>query len=398
MVKGWADHCSSDEEDEVVDREERTLDSTHDNNNNNKGDDLHPPQEEHGEKEHHHHRHQQQQPRGPRTYDFPTEPPFTAYVGNLAYSIDKREHLVQEMTELAKRHLDLDIRIVNARIAFDTRGERPRPRGFGYVTVETLEQLQGLMKLNEVSDGVQLGGRRIHVDTANKSSSTNTRATSNNHNREDKGTPSDSIDGTKFRGGRYGNNRDQGRHHHHGNRDHKDSAGKEGQDAPPPPAQRASLKLAPRSKPDGGDHDDGDKHHKANNIFGSGRARDEQDWRERKTTTNSNNNEQQVEQKQQHRHRGRATAAPGMTGKDRSGSGTRGGKDRHHQHDGKDRDAGRQHHNKTYSHKKQQQRTTEEKKGATTPVVPQPKAEPPKAVTKVSNTFAALDFSDSDSD
>ena len=43
---------------------------------------------------------------------------------------------------------------------------KPRHRGFGYVQVETLEQLQGLMQLNE-KEGVLVAGRRIQLDTAN---------------------------------------------------------------------------------------------------------------------------------------------------------------------------------------------------------------------------------------
>ena len=168
MVKNWADHCSLDEEDinEEEEEEERA---------------LAPPEVPQ----------QQQEPpaaaaaakkQQPCSYDFPSEPPYTAHVGNLAFAVDQSESLADEITGLAQQLLGLQVNVMDARIAPDhhhrgggrdpNRGDdhhnnnKPWHHRFGYVQVETLEQLQGLMQLNE-KEGVLVAGRRIQLDTAN---------------------------------------------------------------------------------------------------------------------------------------------------------------------------------------------------------------------------------------
>jgi hypothetical protein len=128
MIERWADHCSSDEEDDEasaslpVDREAIPVSP----------DDIVPtgttmagaaatPKE--------------------RVYDFPTQPPFTAYIGNLSYQIKDDSMLVEAVWDLAKEKLQESINIIGGRVAYFRNDHNGKHRGFGYVEVETLEQV-----------------------------------------------------------------------------------------------------------------------------------------------------------------------------------------------------------------------------------------------------------------
>ena len=129
-MKNWADHCSSDEEsvegiDDVVEKvEAQTL-----------GDEetaaeteevVDESRETHGRRT------------GPRTYDFPDRPPFTAFIGNLAYSLKDPEDLKAAVAKCAVETLGQELNIVGARIALDRDGKH---RGFGYIELETLDEV-----------------------------------------------------------------------------------------------------------------------------------------------------------------------------------------------------------------------------------------------------------------
>ena len=75
----------------------------------------------------------------PKEYDWPSEPPFTAYVGNLPYSIKDSDDLSNGIQDLLHDRFQANIRIVKARLAMDR--QENRPRGFGYLEVETLEDV-----------------------------------------------------------------------------------------------------------------------------------------------------------------------------------------------------------------------------------------------------------------
>jgi translation initiation factor 4B len=75
----------------------------------------------------------------PRVYDFPDKPPFTAFIGNLAYSLNDPEELKEAVAKCALDNLQGEtINILGARISFGRDGKH---RGFGYLEVETLEQV-----------------------------------------------------------------------------------------------------------------------------------------------------------------------------------------------------------------------------------------------------------------
>jgi hypothetical protein len=140
MKKSWAD-CSSDEEDyssddaaEDEDEEQETLEATaleklqinNDGENllNNSGPG------------------QGQQQSSIREYDYPDRAPFNAFVGNLSYDISEVSHLQQALADVVHDRLKENISIIGAKICYDRNsGDNRQHRGFGYVELETLEEV-----------------------------------------------------------------------------------------------------------------------------------------------------------------------------------------------------------------------------------------------------------------
>jgi hypothetical protein len=246
-MKGWADHCSSDDEslDEDLDTGAETGDYNHPDDEPLEGEgDEGPPK---------------------KVFDWPSEPPFTAYVGNLAYTIDEPSQLADEIVKIAKVHLGMDVNVVDSRLAMVRRDDRGRDnqqqqqnkhRGFGYIQLETLEQLKAVV---EGLQGQKVSGRPIQLDTANQSYVGGGRRQQHGQRDNNGGRQEgkDFPDGSKFRGGRYAN------------KSH------ESNETEIPAHPRSHLKLQPRSKPVAQD-DKGAGASGGSNIFGGGRARDEQ--------------------------------------------------------------------------------------------------------------------------
>ena len=256
MVKGWADHCSSDEED---DDHETTGVMNVIVGGPPVTEDLKPQAEPQGDEE---------VPRTTaeeRVYEYPTEPPFTAYVGNLAYSIVDPQDLAAEVKALASEKLHVSIHVVNARVMKD-RHNNDRPRGFGYVEVETVEMLQQLMELNATGDA-KIAGRKVTFDVSN--SNTNNSNNSGGRRNSHRSGSEANIDGTKFRGGRYaGSNQTPA-----------------ASSMTAAESKRPSLKLKPRTKPvDDEDEDIQATRTSQTNIFGAAKARDEISWIERRSS------------------------------------------------------------------------------------------------------------------
>jgi len=348
MVKGWADHCSSDEEDEGVAEQVVASPPEPEPEPKNHKEGPPPPSEEHPPP-------QQRE----RVYEYPSEPPFTAYVGNLAYSISDPDDLAAEVAALASEQLHASIKVVHARIMKD-RNNNDRPRGFGYVEVETVDMLKQLMELNTI-DSAQIAGRRVQFDTANQNNNGSRRGSHRGSNNR-RGSEN-SVDGSKFRGGRFSNR------------------GEQQQQAPrDPAAQRPSLKLKPRSKPKLDEEDDlgGSQ----GNIFGGAKARDETSWKERRNSDKQASTGGGDGEKQTRRDSNKSGRGGGRGG--REGRGGRGG-----------REGGRSERG-SFREKK-----TEKKQAHAPAPKPVPPPEPekaPPAKPKVTNAFAALAMDDSDSD
>ena len=75
-----------------------------------------------------------------KVYDFPDKPPFTAFVGNLAFSVKDPEELKAAISTAAADCLGANINLISGRIAIDRRDGKHR--GFGYVEVETLDEVR----------------------------------------------------------------------------------------------------------------------------------------------------------------------------------------------------------------------------------------------------------------
>lgn len=113
------------------------------------------------------------------------------------------------MVKLVSERLKFDdLKVVEAKIIKDRITDRPR--GFGYIEVETLEMLQALMDLNDT--GVTLAGRRIQLDvSSSRSQNSNNRGGGDDRRRSGTGNNRGGgggfgeIDGSQFRGGRHNN-------------------------------------------------------------------------------------------------------------------------------------------------------------------------------------------------
>jgi translation initiation factor 4B len=81
---------------------------------------------------------------------FPTQPPYTAHVGNLAFDLTETE--IENYFEGCK--------VISVRILKDRMDNRPK--GFGYVEFADLDSLKKALSL---ADG-QLAGRSVRVSVA----------------------------------------------------------------------------------------------------------------------------------------------------------------------------------------------------------------------------------------
>jgi hypothetical protein len=154
MIRSWADHCSSDEEDSHHHHDEDDQVGLEDEDKMLAGDTAGKLQVD-----------QQEEPVTPdevvpsstpaseRVYDFPSQPPFTAFVGNLSYHIKEVPQLVEAVTNMVHDRLggESNIHVLGGRIAFD-RTDQSKHRGFGYVEVETLDQVSHVLACAECSN------------------------------------------------------------------------------------------------------------------------------------------------------------------------------------------------------------------------------------------------------
>lgn len=233
-MKNWADHCSSDDDEDFAERIEQIGDDVeHDEPVHNDDsldlcpnvENFHLYQDEDNEAStinhedgNQHGKEKVYEEQISRDYVFPSEPPFTAFVGNLAYTIKDANTLAEKMIELVGEKLRFDLHIVEAKIIKNPNTDRHR--GFGYIQVETLDMLKELMHLNDME--ATLAGRRLQLNTANQLNNNHVRKSRVNNKIDDElrrsrssnmqqpysdqnSKTSGNTDGTKFRGGRFSN-------------------------------------------------------------------------------------------------------------------------------------------------------------------------------------------------
>lgn len=276
--------------------------------------------------------------------NFPTAAPYTAYVGNLAFSVKTEEDFARGVEKLITfRYQGMKrVKVIGARFGIDREKKR---KPFGYVEFETPEDLMLFLNVN---DGYSMmRGRKIIIDVAKSQSHghRNKERSNSHHGHKDhrKGGDFANIDGSKFRGGI-----------------HTEKSNK--------PSERVPLKLEPRSKP--------------LEDVGGGKPSDDMNWRSASSRDSSD-----------HGRGGRGRGRGRSGGRGRGSSGGRDG----------GRGVVRKNHQASNPVKKEDgtsedgwdsaPKTFKSENAAINPVVKEEK----KSVTKVSNTFAALQV-DSDSD
>lgn len=140
-IKSWADHCSSDEESD----DERIapppsglpgsssfgqlnqLDDNESDDNNQEEEEI--PYEE----------------PPPKEYILPSQPPYTAFIGSLPFSLNSTNDLGHEIVDLLRsRDVEkdlggVDVRVRDVRLMTDR--ETGKNRGYGYVEFDTPEEV-----------------------------------------------------------------------------------------------------------------------------------------------------------------------------------------------------------------------------------------------------------------
>ena len=96
--------------------------SFEDNSNNNNNNNNNPPSD------------------APRTYDLPTGPPYTLFVGNLSYSIKDGRQLGESIGALVRNRMKKEITIVKGRIGGGRNQQNHN--GYGYVEVGSLDEVR----------------------------------------------------------------------------------------------------------------------------------------------------------------------------------------------------------------------------------------------------------------
>mmetsp|Transcript_7014 Transcript_7014/g.12205 ORF Transcript_7014/g.12205 Transcript_7014/m.12205 type:complete len:371 (-) Transcript_7014:364-1476(-) len=370
MKKSWADEVSSDEDEDyetmipIVDEppsqppiSTNNNDNDHDNDQEvDKADDeadaVEPGPQEEAEEE---------QPRRRKEYELPDGPPFTAFIGNLAFSVKEPDELGQRVSDLLKERFQKDVKVVRSRVAIDRREKKHR--GFGYVEVETLDDLKAVLELDDGKSVI--AGRPIHLDVAQPHASG---VGNNNHNNNsssrgmNRGPSLSEVDGASFRGGRY--NKQRSTSFRRSNSTSSENGG----------GQRQSLKLQPRTKAKDETNSSGSN----SNIFGDGKAREGGNWTSHRSSSN-------LEGKS-----GGADKRPTRPTRNTSGTGSgRGGRNSSYR---RQSSTGSRAPPPKKDEGKKVENSTQE------PQATQPPQNQAQETKKVINKFAALDFGDSDSD
>lgn len=309
-----------------------------------------------------------------KEFVLPERPPFTAFVGNLAFSVKNPDELGQRIAELTTERFGKEINVTASRVAIDRRDGKHK--GFGYVEVETLDNLKVVLELDDGQSMV--AGRPIHLDVAQaqsyqRSGSDLSRGSFANRS-SSFGTGE--IDASKFQGGRHLNKKGPFR--------------RQGSSSSDIPQQRPSLKLQPRRK----DRDNQSKGSSSSNIFGGAKPRDEGTWERGRSSVKLTEKEEKGQSSQGGNNERRASRSGGRGG-GRSDRG-RGSMKNVRQSSNTSRGS-------APNNKKEQNKKDESSKASTAkatvvkaPTVKTNKTDTSPPNKSVINKFAALNFDDSD--
>jgi RNA recognition motif-containing protein len=117
-MKSWADHCSSDEESE--DEMRPVVSVLEEEESEDEEEFIAPP------------------PR--KQYNWPSSPPYTAFVGNLSFQLTDEDQFAQEVEALVDRLSkgSKQVAIKKATIVIERDGKRT---GFGYIEFQALDDV-----------------------------------------------------------------------------------------------------------------------------------------------------------------------------------------------------------------------------------------------------------------
>jgi RNA recognition motif-containing protein len=152
-MKSWADHCSSDEESF---NEDTPLDTFDDDDDAPKirDDPVAEPEVA---------------PQEARTYQFPSGPPYTIFVGNLSYEIRDGRMLEDALAAVIQDRLQQEIKVFGGKIPSlqqQQPGQPPRHKGFGYVEVSSIDEVSTvlLFKKKSTNDSFAFGHSHYSLD------------------------------------------------------------------------------------------------------------------------------------------------------------------------------------------------------------------------------------------
>mmetsp|Transcript_32719 Transcript_32719/g.48449 ORF Transcript_32719/g.48449 Transcript_32719/m.48449 type:complete len:377 (-) Transcript_32719:2471-3601(-) len=315
----------------------------------------------------------QQRPK--KEFVLPERPPFTAFVGNLAFSVKNPDELGQRIAELTMERFGKEINVTASRVAIDRRDGKHK--GFGYVEVESLDHLKAVLELDDGQSMV--AGRPIHLDVAQAQSyqRSGSEVSRGSFASRSSSFGTGEIDASKFQGGRHVNKKG-------------DSFRRQGSSSSDIPQQRPSLKLQPRRK----DRDDQPKGSPSSNIFGGAKPRDGETWERGRSSVKVPEKEAKGQPPQGENKERRSSRSGGRSG----GRGDRGRGSMKNVRQSSNTSRGNVHNNKKEQNKKEESRKAPTTKTlvvkAPTEKTNKTETEPPKK--PVINKFAALNFDDSD--
>ena len=131
-MKSWADHCSSDEEDDVPRVSTLQLSSKDESDSNESDDD----------EGYHEDGNQGQQLEPTPHFKIPKDPPYTAFIGNLSFEVKDAKHLAYELEQMCISIMGKTVTAIDGRLVRDKA--TGNSKGFGYVVFSTADEVSEL--------------------------------------------------------------------------------------------------------------------------------------------------------------------------------------------------------------------------------------------------------------
>ena len=179
-----------------------------------------------------------------KEFVLPTQPPFTAFAGNLAPTIENAQQIIDAISEM-------DAKVTVDRVRLMTDRETGKRKGYCYIELPSVDDLRALLSLN---GDLSVAGRSLRLDVAtSQRSGGGDGRRGGRYNRDNRRGAGSEVDGSKFRGGLHGRNTQVEQRER--------------------PTERTKIVIR-SAKSDSGAVDNGNAAPRSN-IFGGGKPRDE---------------------------------------------------------------------------------------------------------------------------